>query len=99
MVDYLVYLFVRMLMCVIQALPMTTCQRGCRLLARLANDVVGLRGETVDENIKLAFPELTPADRQRLARRMWEHLFLMAVEMAQLRRGKSIGRTGAIVSN
>ena len=63
MVDYLVYLFVRMLMCVIQALPMSICQSGCRLLAWVAADWFGLRRETVDENIAHAFPELTPAAR------------------------------------
>jgi Kdo2-lipid IVA lauroyltransferase/acyltransferase len=86
MVDYLAYLFVRVLMCVIQALPMTVCQRGCRLLARVAADVIRLRRATVDENIALAFPELTPAARDRMALRMWEHLFLMAVEMAHAPR-------------
>jgi Kdo2-lipid IVA lauroyltransferase/acyltransferase len=86
MIDYLVYLAVRILMCVIQALPMSTCQQGVRLLARLMGEVIGLRRETVDENIRVAFPHLTPAERRRMARRMWEHLLLMAVEMAHAPR-------------
>ncbi|HEY1785341.1 MAG TPA: lipid A biosynthesis acyltransferase [Pirellulales bacterium] len=86
MVDYLTYLLVRVVMCVIQALPMSTCQAGCRWLARLAADWVGLRRETVDENIRLAFPELSLEERKQLARRMWEHLLLMAVEMAHAPR-------------
>lgn len=86
MIDYLVYLFVRVLMCVIQALPLKTCQRGCRSLGRFIADVIGLRRATVDENIRLAYPDLTPEGRRELCRRMWEHLLLMAVEMAHAPR-------------
>ncbi|HTU27422.1 MAG TPA: lipid A biosynthesis acyltransferase [Pirellulales bacterium] len=86
MIDYLVYLVVRVLMCVVQALPMSTCQSASRLLARVAADWIRLRGETVDDNLRHAFPELGPAERRRIARRMWEHLFLMAVEMAHAPR-------------
>jgi KDO2-lipid IV(A) lauroyltransferase len=86
MVDYLAYLAVRILMCVIQALPMGTCQRASKILARLLGEVIGLRSETVDENIQQAFPDLTPGQRKVVARRMWEHLMLMAVEMAHAPR-------------
>jgi Kdo2-lipid IVA lauroyltransferase/acyltransferase len=86
MIDYLTYLAVRILMCVIQALPMRRCVGGARLLAWLLGDVIGLRRETVDENIRLAFPDLTPERRRATARAMWEHLMLMAVEMAHAPR-------------
>ncbi len=86
MLDYLAYLAIRIVMCVIQALPMRTCVGGTRLLARLLGEVVGLRRETIDENIRFAFPELTPRERRKMARAMWEHLLLMAVEMAHAPR-------------
>ena len=40
----------------------------------------------VDDNLAHAFPELSPAERLRLARRMWEHLFLMVLEVAHTPR-------------
>ena len=40
----------------------------------------------VDENLRHAFPELSAADRWRLARRMWEHLFLLVLEVAHAPR-------------
>jgi KDO2-lipid IV(A) lauroyltransferase len=86
MVDYLVYLVARIVLCVVQALPIETCQKGCRLLARLASDVIGFRRATIEENIKQAYPELSVNGRRELARRMWEHLMLMIVEMAHAPR-------------
>ena len=55
-------------------------------MARLLGEVIGLRRETVEENISLAFPDLTPSERRKMARAMWEHLLLMAVEMAHAPR-------------
>jgi Kdo2-lipid IVA lauroyltransferase/acyltransferase len=57
-----------------------------RLLARLLSETFGLRRDTVDENILCAFPNLTPGERRKMAREMWEHLMLMAVEMAHAPR-------------
>ncbi len=40
----------------------------------------------IDDNLRHAFPEWTPRQRAALCRRMWEHLFLMVVEMAHAPR-------------
>lgn len=80
------YLTVRVLMSLILALSMRTCRTIAWLLAWLAADVIGLRRKLTDENLAIAFPEASAAERRRLARQMWEHLLLMACEIAHARR-------------
>lgn len=81
-VDYSVYLLVRMLVCVVQAMPIETCRRAANALAWVMADVLRVRGNLVDENLRHAFPQMLPGQRRRLVRRMWEHLFLLVVEVA-----------------
>ena len=78
--DYLVYVLVRLFICVAQAIRMETGQLLADWLAWLACDVLRLRSKVVDENLQHAFPELDPAERRRLARRMWRHLLLLVLE-------------------
>ena len=84
--DWLIYLLVRFFVCLVQAVRPETCNVFARWLAVLACDVIGIRRRTVDENIHLVFPDLTPPQRRLLARRMWEHLLLMVCEIAQAPR-------------
>ncbi len=84
--DYLAYLLARVFICVVQSLRIETCAAAARLLATLLNDVVPLRRRVIDDNLRQAFPELSDAQRRRLAWRMWEHLFLMIVEIAHAPR-------------
>ena len=49
-------------------------------------DVIRLRGRVIDENLAHALPKLSAAARKRLARRMWEHLFLLVWEVAHAPR-------------
>ena len=85
-VDFLVYVVVRILICIVQAMRIETGQRLARRLAWLLCDVIRVRGAVVDDNLAHAFPGLSPAERLRLARRMWEHLFLMVLEVAHTPR-------------
>jgi KDO2-lipid IV(A) lauroyltransferase len=57
-----------------------------RRLAWLFGEVLKVRGRVVDENLAHAFPELSAQSRRRLARRMWEHLFLLVLEVAHAPR-------------
>jgi Kdo2-lipid IVA lauroyltransferase/acyltransferase len=84
--DWLVYLLVRFLICIIQSLSLETCQTIARWIAVFACDVVGIRRATVDENIRLVYPEATPQQRRQMARRMWAHLLLMICEIAHAPR-------------
>ena len=84
--DYLAYVAVRILICIVQALPMDTGRKLARTGAWLMNDVLRMRAKVVDENLACAFVELSPQERSALARRMWEHLFLLVLEVAHVPR-------------
>ncbi|MHB1034319.1 MAG: lysophospholipid acyltransferase family protein [Pirellulales bacterium] len=85
-VQYLVYLIVRILICVVQAMQIETCQSLAAGLAWLFARVLGVRRKVVAENLLHAFPEMSEAQRRRLARQMWEHLFLFVMEVAHAPR-------------
>ena len=84
--DYLVYLLVRVSICVVQATRIETGREMAKWLAWLAGDVFKLRGKVVDENLRHAFGELSDEERHRLTRGMWEHLFLLVLEVAHVPR-------------
>lgn len=83
--QWLAYLAVRLFVCVLQSVSMETCQAVARLLATLCQRT-GIRRTVIDENLRFAFPELSPHQRQRLAWQMWEHLFLFVAEVAHAPR-------------
>lgn len=85
-VDWCVYVFMRLLICMVQAMTLDACARFVRPLAWLLADVLPIRRKVVDENLRQAFPDSTPAERQRINRGMWEHLLMMGCEMVHLPR-------------
>lgn len=86
MIDFAVYLIVRMFICVMQALPLSTGVSIARLLAWLFADVLRARRRLVRSNLAHAFPEWTEEEYSRCIRRMWEHLFLLIIEVAHVPR-------------
>lgn len=89
--DRLAYFVVRAFFCFLQCLRLETCQWLAHYAAILCADVFKLRHEIVEENLRQAMPELTAAERRDLERRMWEHLFLLVVEVAQAPQRIHIG--------
>ncbi len=85
-IDFLSYIVVRLFICLVQAVRLETGQSLGRRLAWLFADVLRIRGRVVDDNLVHAFPEMSPAQRRRLIRRMWEHLFLLVLEVAHAPR-------------
>jgi KDO2-lipid IV(A) lauroyltransferase len=85
-IDFSVYLLVRATIAVIQALPLETCEKIADALATVAGRWLRIRGATVDENLRIAFPNLTDAERCAITWQMWRHLILMIVEIAQTPR-------------
>jgi len=85
-VDFLVYLSVRVLICLVQAMRIETGQGFARGLAWLFCDLLRVRARVVDDNLAHAFPELSKSRRKQLAREMWEHLFLLVLEVAHAPR-------------
>ena len=63
LVDYLVYVLVRILICIVQAMPIEAGQRAAGWLAWLFHDALRLRAKVIDENLAHALPELDAAAR------------------------------------
>lgn len=84
--QYLAYVAIRLVIAVVQAMPLSVCQAGAGAMATLFHNMLGLRRKVIGENLRHAFPELGEAERDRLAWRMWEHLFLFAAEVAHTPR-------------
>lgn len=85
-VDYLVYVVVRILICVAQAIRIETGKTLADGVAWLFCDVLRVREQVVDENLRHAFPEWSETQRGRVKRRMWRHLFLLVLEVAHAPR-------------
>jgi KDO2-lipid IV(A) lauroyltransferase len=85
-IDYLVYLVIRVFVAVAQAVRIETGQMIAQALAWLFCDVLKIRGKVLEENLSHAFPAKTSDQRRQLARRMWEHLFLLVLEVAHTPR-------------
>ncbi len=86
LVDFPVYLVVRVCICVVQATRVETGEAVARRLAWLFGDVLKIRAKVVDDNLAHAFPQLDTTERKQIARRMWEHLFLLVLEVAHTPR-------------
>ncbi|MDO5308689.1 MAG: lysophospholipid acyltransferase family protein [Planctomycetia bacterium] len=81
-IDYIVYLIVRIAICVVQSLSLSQCERGSEILAFVFNDVLRVRRKLTDTNLRFAFPEKSEHERNLISRGMWRHLFLLASEAA-----------------
>lgn len=84
--DYLVYFVIRLLICFVQMVQLETGRKMAGRMAWLFSDVLAIRGKVVDDNLSHAYPRMTKRQRGRMARRMWEHLFLLVLEVAQTPR-------------
>lgn len=83
---YLAYFGVRIVVCLLQAIPLAACHAGARRLAWALWHVVPFRRGVIDANLQIAFPQLDAAGRRAIAIGMWEHLLLMIVEIAHAPR-------------
>jgi KDO2-lipid IV(A) lauroyltransferase len=86
MLDFSVYVLVRLFIAFVQALPLSACDKGAGWFATFFMKVLRIRRDVVEENVRTAFPESSPAERERIAWLMWRHLFLMAAEIAHTPR-------------
>jgi len=86
LVDYSVYFFVRLLICAVQSLSLATCQTLAKRVGWFCWQVLKLRRKVTEENLAIAFPEKTQAERDAIALAMWEHILLMVMEIAHAPR-------------
>jgi len=84
--DYLVYLVVRVFICMVQAMRVETAQTWAKSLAWIFAHLLRIRAKLVDDNLRHAFPDMSGIERRALAWRMWEHLFLLVFEVAHAPR-------------
>jgi Kdo2-lipid IVA lauroyltransferase/acyltransferase len=84
--DFSAYVILRALIAIVQALPLSACEKGAGVLATLFSRVIHLRRRVVDDNLKQAFPNLSADERKAIAWNMWRHLFLMMAEIAHTPR-------------
>lgn len=85
-VDLAAYGAVRLLVAVIQTLPLDMGDAICRALARLVTGPIKVRQQAIEQNLTLVFPDSDPESRQELVRAMWHHLLLMVCEIAWAQR-------------
>ncbi len=85
-VDYFIYLAVRCVFCVLRILPAEDCLILTAPLLRLISDVLRIRADVIDENLRRAFPHLKPQARKILRRKHWQHLLLMIHEIANAKQ-------------
>ena len=86
--DYLVFLIVRLAVCFLQTLPLRIGARLASILAWLAYHVDKRHREVARENLRHAFPERCSDPRacDRLVRGCYKHFCLMLIEMMYLLR-------------
>ena len=85
-IDLTTYLAVRVVICVIQSLPRAALNRWAHSLSGLLANRLRIRRTVVRDNVRQAFPEMSPQAQREVARGMWEHLLLMVVEIAHANR-------------
>jgi KDO2-lipid IV(A) lauroyltransferase len=81
-----VYLLVRALLSLVQALSIESCAACAQVLSVVLYDVLGIRRKIVEENLATAFPDMSPGERRRIARQMWQHVLVMVAELAHAPR-------------
>src|SRR5438067_1773168 len=79
-VDYLVYLAVRWLFCVVQAMPVNLAWSCARFIGWIAYHVDRRHRAVALDNIRHAFPKLNDRQVDDLVRATYQHFALMAIE-------------------
>jgi KDO2-lipid IV(A) lauroyltransferase len=89
--DLLAYAAMRAVESLLLAMPPDVVESLARVVGRAWFRFDRMRRDAALENVRLAFPGLSPARRERIARDSFEHAFLVAVEVA--RRPRVVART------
>ena len=84
--DYVIYLAVRSVFCLLQIVPAKEVLFLSEPVLRIISDVLRVRADVIDENLRYAFPDLSSAERVMLRRMHWRHLLLMVHEIANAKR-------------
>jgi len=85
-IDYVVYLVVRLFVCLIQAIPLETACNLAGLLAWLLHRIDRRHASVADDNLRHAFATLSDAQRRRLVAQVYHHFCRLLIEMIHLPR-------------
>lgn len=86
LVDYAVYLVIRCLVAILQALPVRLAFRSADLLAALAYHADRRHREVAAENLRFAFPGHSPKQVDDLVRGCYRHFLRLVVEIVLMPR-------------
>jgi KDO2-lipid IV(A) lauroyltransferase len=85
--DWLVYLAVRLLVCLVQALSPESGESLARLLGWLVHRVNRRHRQVAMENLRVAFPDrYSDSERQRMVLKVYEHFCTMLIEIMHMPR-------------
>lgn len=85
-IDFAAYAVVRLLVAVIQTLPLDMGDSVCRGVAWLASGPLRIRRKETQNNLQQIFPDATEEQREHLSLAMWHSLLLMVCEIAWAQR-------------
>jgi KDO2-lipid IV(A) lauroyltransferase len=83
---YAEYLAARVLLSVIQTLPLTTCDQLAHRLAFVFTNWLKVRNKVIQENMKNVYPEWDAGKRKQVTYEMWHYLVMMVFEIAHAPR-------------
>ena len=86
MMEFLAYGVVRVLVAVIQVMPLDMGDSMCRAVAYVAHRKLKIRENTTLGNLRTIFPNENEEHHDRLSASMWHHLLLMVCEIAWSQR-------------
>ena len=86
LVDYCVFLVVRLIVCVVQALGWRQAMALADLLAWLAYRLDARHRQVARDNLQESFPDLTPVENDRLVRGVYRHFCRLIMELAHVPR-------------
>jgi KDO2-lipid IV(A) lauroyltransferase len=82
--DLAAYVAMRGALAAVRVLPRPVALAAGATIGRAARDLLRLRRRVTDDNLAAAFPELSAADRARIARGVYAHFGRMAVDSLRL---------------
>ncbi len=87
LLDYLVYIAVRVVVAILQAIPLSMAGSVADVLGWLVYQVNRRHRRVADENLRLAFPGVhDEAERDRMVRAVYRHFCLVLIEIMLLPR-------------
>lgn len=95
--EFAAYALVRLIVAVIQTLPLDMGNSVCQATARLLTGPLSVRRKVVQGNLQRVFPDATDQERQQLTLAMWHHLLLMGCEVAWAQRRLHLSNWGQYV--